>query len=86
MFFRQLFKRVRYLEKQMGRLFVTQQELKAQLDKLTAQAVKVNGEIQALKDLIANRDDVPQDVVDSVAALGAAIQTGDDLNPDAPTP
>ncbi len=47
-----------------------------------AKVDKLITEIQALKDLVANSQNVPQNIVDAVNNLGAKLQTADDLNPD----
>ncbi len=67
-------------------IIMTQKELGDKLDALTAQSIKVGDEIKALQILVANTENVPQAIVDKVNALGAAIQSNDDLNPDAPPP
>ena len=48
-----------------------------------AKVEKIITEIQALKDLIAASQNVPQDIVDAVNNLGTKLQAADDLNPDA---
>lgn len=60
-------------------------ELKAKLDEQTARVEKIAGEIVVLKDFIENNDfALPQEVVDSINRLDAALQATDDLNPDQP--
>lgn len=58
-------------------------ELTAKLDAQTTRVNKIITEIQALKVIIANADNVPQNVIDAVARLDAATQAADDQNPDA---
>ena len=55
-------------------------ELVAKLEAQKAQVDKVIAEIEALKELVANSQNVPQNVVDAVNALGASIQAADDEN------
>ena len=62
---------------------MTNAELKDLLVASNAKVDKIKTEIQALKDLVAASDNVPQDIVDAVNALGANLQSADDLNPDA---
>lgn len=62
---------------------MTNQEL---LDKLTAANTKVDKiitEIQALKDLVNQTPNVPQNIVDAVNDLESKLQAADDLNEDA---
>lgn len=58
-------------------------ELVTKLDAQTARLTKIQTEIQALKDAIANAGNVPQSVIDAVDRLDAAMTATDDLNPDA---
>lgn len=71
--------------KLLKQIIMTNAEL---LDLLLADDAKVDKivtEIQALKDLVAASQNVPQDIVDAVNSLGTKLQAADDLNPDAPT-
>lgn len=60
------------------------QEAIAKLDALTAKVQKVQKEVQALKDTVGNRDDVPQEVVDAIDRVDNALTAVDDINEDAP--
>jgi chromosome segregation ATPase len=71
------------LIKQNKKIIMTNQELKDLLVAANAKVDKIKTEIQALKDLVANSGNVPQDVVDAVNALGTNLQSADDLDPDA---
>lgn len=62
---------------------MTNQELLALLLADDAKVEKIIGEIQALKDLVAAAQNVPQEVVDAVNSLGAKLQAADDMNDDA---
>jgi ABC-type transporter Mla subunit MlaD len=65
-------------------------ELLAGLNTVTTQLVKANGEIQAklaaLQAAVDAADNVPQPIVDALAALTADAQALDDIVPDAPAP
>jgi len=67
----------------LNQLIMTNAELKDLLVAANGKVDKVKTEIQALKDLVANSANVPQDVIDAVNALGSNLQSADDLNPDA---
>ena len=67
----------------LNQIQMTNAELKDLLVASNDKVTKIIGEIQALKDLVANSGNVPQDVVDAVNALGTNLQAADDLNPDA---
>lgn len=69
--------------KNQKNIIMTNAELKDLLTAANAKVDKIKTEIQALKDLVANSGNVPQDVVDAVNALGTNLQSADDLNPDA---
>jgi len=66
---------------------LSQAELVAKVDVLTTQVTKVQGEIaavkQALADALANGQAVSPELEAAVNNLGTAIQAADDLNPDA---
>ena len=67
----------------LNSIIMTNEELKNLLVDANAKVDKIKTEIQALKDLVAASENVPQDVVDAVNALGSNLQSADDLNPDA---
>jgi chromosome segregation ATPase len=67
----------------LNQIQMTNAELKDLLIAANGKVDKVKTEIQALKDLVAASENVPQDVVDAVNALGTNLQAADDLNPDA---
>jgi len=69
---------------EVKKIMATEQEIVAQLAAQKAQVDKVLAEIEALKALVNGTQNVPQAIVDAVAALGASIQAADDANPDAP--
>lgn len=64
-------------------IIMTNEELAQKLTDLNTQVVKVQSEIQALKDLVADTDNVPQSVIDAVNTLGSSIQAADDMDTDA---
>jgi len=67
----------------LNSIIMTDAELKDLLVTANEKVDKIKTEIQALKDLVAASENVPQDVVDAVNALGSNLQSADDLNPDA---
>jgi len=67
----------------LNSIIMTDAELKDLLVAANEKVDKIKTEIQALKDLVAASENVPQDVVDAVNALGSNLQSADDLNPDA---
>lgn len=87
---------VGWLIKQNRKILMTQRELSAALDNLTAQVGKValeqsnrfdtlSAEIQRLKDVI-EAGEVQPEVATALANVQTALQSLDDAIPDAPTP
>ncbi len=70
--------------KKLNQIIMTNAELLELLIADNAKVEKIITEIQALKDLVAGADNVPQNIVDAVNALGTNLQTADDLNEDTP--
>lgn len=78
----------------------TTAQVVADLQATNAQLVKISGEITAvqssvdalhariaeLEEIISNNGEVPQEVVDAVAAVKAQAQAVDEQIPDLPTP
>lgn len=60
--------------------------ISTQVDKIGTETGTLVTEVQTLKDELAGRDDVPDDVVQKIDALAARIQAVDDLVPDAEAP
>lgn len=67
----------------LNKIVMTTAELKVLLVEANGKVDKIKTEIQALKDLVSSFDNLPQDVVDAVNALGTNLQAADDLNEDA---
>lgn len=59
------------------------QELADALNTANTKVDKIITEIQALKDALANADNVPAGVQDAATALFSNLQVADDLNADA---
>jgi len=76
------FKQQYSIRKLLKKIKMTNEELVAQLEAQKAQVEKIILEIQALKELVANSANVPQNVIDAVNALGSSIQAADDENAD----
>lgn len=70
--------------KKLNQIIMTNAELLQLLLDDNTKVEKIITEIQALKDLVANSQNVPQDVVDAVNNLGTNLQAADDMNPDQP--
>jgi prophage DNA circulation protein len=70
----------------LNQIQMTNEELVASLTSANAKVDKIKTEIQALIDIVAGSQNVPQAVVDAVNTLAGNLQSADDLNPDAPTP
>lgn len=68
----------------LSQIEMTNEELITQLGIMNTKVDKIKGEIQALKDAVANADNVPQAVIDATNQLATNLQAADDLNPDAP--
>lgn len=79
-----------FIKEQNKRIIMTNEELAQGLADLGTQLAKVNteitGKLKDLEDAIANADNVPDSVVTAFNALKPAVQTLDDLVPDAPAP
>lgn len=69
---------------QLKKIIMTNEELLAKLTAANTKADKVITEIQALKELVNQTPDVPQNIVDAVNTLEGKLQSADDLNEDAP--
>lgn len=70
---------------QNHKIIMTNEELLAKLEAANTKTDKIITEIQALKDLVGQTPDVPQNIVDAVNALEGKLQAADDLNADATT-
>ena len=72
------------------RLEMKLEELSAQLLSVSTQMAKAKDEILGtiadLEAAVGNADDLPQEVVDAVAAVVGAAQQLDDIVPDVPLP
>lgn len=79
-----------FLKEQNKVIIMKNEELAQGLTDLATQLGKVNTEITGkfkdLEDAIANADNVPDTVVNAFNALKPAVQTLDNLVPDAPAP
>lgn len=79
-----------FIKEQNKVIIMKNEELAQGLTDLGAQLAKVNteitGKIKDLQDAIDNTDNVPDSVVTAFNALKPAVQTLDDLVPDAPAP
>ena len=62
---------------------MTQQDVVAKLDALTAKVTKVSTEVQALKDALTAAGEISPEVQVALDNLDAAITGVDDLNADA---
>lgn len=62
---------------------MTNEEAVARIEANTQRLVKIQGEIQKLKDAINNAGDVSPEVAAALDALDAAVAATDDLNEDA---
>ncbi len=78
------------LTKLEGLITMNHAELLAGMQNVATQLAKANGEVQdklaELHAAITAADNVPQPIVDALAALTASAQALDDIVPDAPTP
>lgn len=67
---------------------MTTEEAVEKINALTGQVNKISGEVTNVKDQLAAAlaagKEVPQELQDAIASLGAAVQQVDDLNQDAP--
>lgn len=72
--------------KQTKTTMLSQKDAAVKIDGLTTQLGKISTEVQALKDALANQENVSPEVEAALGRLEAAVTGVDDLNPDAPTP
>lgn len=73
---------VQRLELLLGKVIMNQAELAAQLNADADKAAKVNAEVLALLEIIANQTDVNPELQAAADRVSSAIQGLDDLNAD----
>lgn len=76
-------KMLKRLELLIGMVNMKISELAAKLSNQTEKVEKIITEIQALKDSLSDVE-LPQEAIDAMGRLDAALQAADELNPDAP--
>lgn len=70
------------LELLIRRIIMTQAEQAARLNAVAEQLVKVSTEVQALKDAVANTENVDPALQEAIDRVVGAVQVLDEMNPD----
>lgn len=71
--------------KKLNTMALTNEQAVAKINAQTEKLVKIQGEIQVLKDAINNSGNVSPEVEAALANLEATVTATDELNEDAPT-
>lgn len=74
-----------FIIKQNKKTMLSNKDAAIKIDALTTQLGKIATEVQALKDAVANSENVSPEVEAALANLVTAVSGVDDLNTDAPT-